>query len=342
MPKPGQDASSETLPVDPNTVVLEGIAMFIAEHVKAVGPEGVTLLLYMNAVAEKNVAEVSISDISKTFGCAKTTAIRWLGKLVDETRIKRLRGPLTDTARYRLSDASSVSLPLVAFRYKQDVGTDVATRAPGSKASLNSSSSNYLPKEQTTSSSNGAHADAFASPSGGADEAVDLPWPEVPKKKRTAKRAKATPSKATPSKAKGGFDPTSLPPPVFRLWSGIVLLRWQLDNVPEASARECAEIAAWLVENRDATPEQLEDWHRWWWTDPDSIGFRHKTRPWPKNVRGTWDTAKLPKPETEPTFAPGSPLAGAMEYRREALERVARMREEEARKELENDVRRIN
>jgi hypothetical protein len=216
-------------------------------------------------------------------------------------------------------------------------GADLATRAHVSKASLNSSSSYYLPKEQTTSSSNGDAAVAASAAEEETDDALPWPDPKANGKPPAKPRAKA----ATP-RTPAPFDPTKLEPAVYRLWCGIVLFRWRLDNVPEKHAREAADVAAWLVENRAATPEELEDWHRWWWKDPDGMGCRNQTRPWPKNVRNDWDTAKGSRPEAELEFPPNSPLAGAMDYRRDARARVARLREEEARKEPENDVRRIN
>lgn len=110
------------------------------------------------------------------------------------------------------------------------------------------------------------------------------------------------------------FDPTKLPEPVFGLYCRIVMCRWTLDNVPEKSARESAEIAEWLVAERQATSEAFDRWLTWWWHDPDSIGAKHRTRPWPKNVKSTWDTALLARPAAgaqDPRFTQRELAAGA-------------------------------
>lgn len=103
-----------------------------------------------------------------------------------------------------------------------------------------------------------------------------------------------------PRAAKTPFDPATLAPDVYGIWCEIVQLRWQLDSVPAKHALEAAAVAGWLVDARGATAERFIDWVRWWWHDPDSLGFRQKTRPWPSNVRNTWDTAFLPpRPEVD-------------------------------------------
>jgi len=86
------------------------------------------------------------------------------------------------------------------------------------------------------------------------------------------------------------FNPDSLSPEVRVFWDLIIALRWKPDAVPGNHAKDAAEIAMWLVEDREATEEMWHDWVRWWWHDPDAMGFRLKQRPWPKNIATTWDT----------------------------------------------------
>lgn len=94
-----------------------------------------------------------------------------------------------------------------------------------------------------------------------------------------------------PTKKLEPFNPTLLPLPIFVLWKAIVELRWKDDGVPDHHAREIVEVATWLYEKRDATLEQFKQWVGWWFKSPDSMGSKNGgTRPWPKNVRNTWDT----------------------------------------------------
>lgn len=93
------------------------------------------------------------------------------------------------------------------------------------------------------------------------------------------------------SKKPEPFNGLDLPQWIFELWKAIVELRWKVDNVPEPHGSESAKIATWLYEERAATLEQFKQWVGWWFKSPDSMGSKNGgTRPWPKNVRNTWDT----------------------------------------------------
>lgn len=104
-------------------------------------------------------------------------------------------------------------------------------------------------------------------------------------------RGETPPKQTRPRKSSSAaFEATALKKPIFDVWCAIVQLRWRLDGVPEKHARQAAEVATWLVEHRQADPDAVVRWVQWWWHDPDSMGYRQKVRPWPTNLRNTWDT----------------------------------------------------